>query len=131
MLNRILRNTHNKRLIKENLGMHSNLKTKKSRYKKYNKKNTLISDNKILNNYFKKIDNIKKNNFDLKKLHILYNKMKNDSIDDWLLKYEFLELTNCNRNLDWINNLYLDLSKLSKEKTDLSQAIKRGLNLFN
>ena len=54
---------------------------------------------------------------------------KND-INDWLLKYEFLCATNCNRNLDWINKMYIDLEKKAAKGSDLSRAIKRGLNLF-
>ena len=56
--------------------------------------------------------------------------MNKESIDDWLLKYEFLEATNCNRKIDWVNDIYLDLEKTSHKNTDLSRAIKRALKLF-
>ena len=56
--------------------------------------------------------------------------MVKNNIDDWLLKYEFLSATNCNRNLEWIDNMYIDLEKEASKKSDLSRAIKRGLNLF-
>ena len=57
--------------------------------------------------------------------------MDKESIDDWLLKYEFLEATNCNRQINWINDIYLDLEKISSKNTDLSRAIKRALKLFS
>ena len=57
--------------------------------------------------------------------------MNKESIDDWLLKYEFLEATNCNRQINWVNDIYLDLKKISRKNTDLSRAIKRALKLFS
>ena len=53
------------------------------------------------------------------------------NINDWLLKYEFLEATNCNREINWINDIYLDLKRISSNNTDLSRAIKRALKLFS
>ena len=57
--------------------------------------------------------------------------MNKELIDDRLLKYEFLEATDCNRKLDWVNDIYLDLEKTSSKNTDLSRAIKRALKLFS
>ena len=57
--------------------------------------------------------------------------MNKESINDWLLKYEFLEATNCNRDINWINNIYLDLEQKSNKNSDLSRAIKRALKLFS
>jgi len=57
--------------------------------------------------------------------------MNKESIDDWLLKHEFLEATHCNREISWVNDIYLDLEKISRKNTDLSRAIKRALKLFS
>jgi hypothetical protein len=64
-------------------------------------------------------------------LYNLYKKMNEESINDWLLKYEFLEATNCNREINWVNDIYLDLEKISHKNTDLARAIKRALKLFS
>ena len=64
------------------------------------------------------------------KLHKLYKKVNKHSIDDWLLKYQFLEATNCNKNIKWINEIYNELHLLSQNNTDLGRAVKRGLMLY-
>ena len=66
----------------------------------------------------------------INELYEIYKKMKQNKIKDWLLKYEFLEATNCNRKIDWINNIYLELEQISNKNNDLSRAIKRGIKLF-
>ena len=98
-----------------------------SNYQHYNKK--IILKNKILNNYFKKIELLRKEKNN-KKLFNLYQNINQDSINDWLLKYQFLEVTNCNRKIKWINQIYHELETISKNKSDLGRAIKRGLNIF-
>jgi len=110
--------------------MNMDLDTKKSRYEKYNRKRNHSKEIKTLNYYFEKIEALKKIKNNTKELSYLYKKMNKNNINDWLLKYEFLCATNCNRNLDWINNMYIDLEKKAAKGSDLSRAIKRGLNLF-
>ena len=56
--------------------------------------------------------------------------LKKESINNWLLKYQFLEITNCDRNIKWINEIYLDLKKKSKNNSDISRVISRALNTF-
>ena len=106
------------------------LDNKKTRYEKYNRKQKQPEEIKKLDYYFKKIEDLKKIKNNIKGLSSLYKKMIENNIDDWLLKYEFLSATNCNRNLEWIDNMYIDLEKEASKKSDLSRAIKRGLNLF-
>ena len=107
------------------------IKLTKSRYDKYNIKKTTSGKNIILNNLFKRISELKNTEENTPYLYNLYKKMNKELIDDWLLKYEFLEATDCNRKLDWVNDIYLDLEKTSSKNTDLSRAIKRALKLFS
>ena len=101
---------------------------KNKRYIKYNSIKKLPKNISILNNLFKKIEKI--NNSE-KKLYDLYENYKNKSNYNWLLEYQFLIKTNCNRKIKWINTIYLKLEKKSKKGGDLGRAIKRGLELFN
>ena len=100
----------------------------KSQYTKYNKKNTK-KQNSDLNKLFKKLFSIKNKN-DINGYHAIYKTIQKKNISDWLIKYKLLEATNCNREIKWINNLYIDLNEHAKKNSDLSRAIKRGLNLF-
>ena len=68
---------------------------------------------------------------DIDKLFNIYEKITKSKIKDWLIKYEFLEKTNCNLNIPWIKTIFNDLQKLSLKNTDLSRAIKRSLKLFS
>ena len=97
---------------------------------KYNLKKNQQQKYKTLNRFFKKIHDLKKTKNNELELFKLYTKMKKDRINDWLLKYEFLEATNCNRKLPWINKIFIDLKRQSVNKNDLSRAIKRGINIF-
>lgn len=101
--------------------------TDDKKYLRYNTKDKKI--NKKLIDFFDTIDNLKKTK-DINQLYLLYKTIKNKSVDDWLLKYQFLEITNCNRNIKWIDSIYLDLYKMSQNNNDLGRAIKRGLKLF-
>ena len=82
-----------------------------------------------LNNFFKLISQT--NNNDIDKLSNIYEKITKSKIKDWLIKYEFLEKTNCNLSIPWIKTIFNDLQKLSLKNTDLSRAIKRSLKLFS
>ena len=106
------------------------LENKKTRYTKYNTKQKLPEEIKKIDYYFKKIEDFKKIKNNIQELSLLYRKMVKNNISDWLLKYEFLCATDCNRNLEWVDNMYIDLEKEASKKSDLSRAIKRGLNLF-
>ena len=97
------------------------------KYQNYNKQNK-EKDKKLIT-FFDEIEFLKKEN-DIKKLYALYKKMNKESIEDWLLKYQFLEATNCNRKIKWINEIYLELKILSKNKSDIGRTVKRGLKLF-
>ena len=113
----------------DSVNYYKKIENKKSRYKKYNIKNIISNEDKILNKYFKLISEVKKNELD--KLSRIYTDIEKKGINDWLLKYEFLVKTNCNKDLPWIKNIYVDLKKLSLKNSDISRAIKRSLNLFS
>ena len=113
----------------DSVNYYRKIKSKKSRYKKYNIKKKLNEEDEILNNFFKLISQTKNN--DLDKLYNIYEKITKSKIKDWLIKYEFLEKTNCNLSIPWIKTIFNDLQKLSLKNTDLSRAIKRSLKLFS
>ena len=113
----------------DSVNYYRKIKSEKSRYKKYNIKKKLNKEDENLNNFFKLISQTKNN--DLDKLYNIYEKITKSKIKDWLIKYEFLEKTNCNLNIPWIKTIFNDLQKLSLKNTDLSRAIKRSLKLFS
>ena len=98
------------------------------KYQTYNLSNKK-QDVKIVN-FYDEITILKKTK-SISKLYKLYKKVNKNSIDDWLLKYQFLEATNCNKNIKWINEIYNELHLLSQNNTDLGRAVKRGLILFS
>ena len=101
--------------------------------KKYEKLN-LNSGKKIdytLNNFFKKIKESSEPEVDMNKLEKIYIDINNKGIDDWLLKFELLHVTNCNLEINWIKSIFDDLYNFSSEDNDLSRAIRRALNSFN
>ena len=103
---------------------------KKSNYSlKYNTSSTKKIDS-LLNNLFKEIA-LLKGEGNINDYFNIYKDMKKKSVVDWLLKYKLLEVTNCNKNISWILEIYKDLEKISQKNSDLSRAIKRGLKLFN
>ena len=65
---------------------------------------------------------------ELKKIYLDTN---NKGINDWLLKFEFLQVTNCNLEIKWIKSIFDDLYNFSSKNNDLSRAIRRALNSFN
>ena len=113
----------------DSVNYYRKIKSKKSKYKKYNIKKKLNKEDENLNNFFKLISQTNKNDID--KLFNIYEKITKSKIKDWLIKYEFLEKTNCNLSIPWIKTIFNDLQKLSLKNTDLSRAIKRSLKLFS
>ena len=67
----------------------------------------------------------------MNKLEKIYIDINNKGIDDWLLKFELLHVTNCNLEINWIKSIFDDLYNFSSEDNDLSRAIRRALNSFN
>ena len=57
--------------------------------------------------------------------------INNKGINDWLLKFELLQVTNCNLEIRWIKSIFDDLYNFSSKDNDLSRAIRRALNSFN
>ena len=103
------------------------LNSDKSMYTKYNKKSNK-KQNSDLNNLFKKLFSIKKNS-DINEYYGIYKTMQKKNISDWLIKYKLLEATNCNREISWINNLYIDLNKLVKKNSDFIKVLSKNVPL--
>ena len=113
----------------DSINYYKKLTSKKSRYKKYNAKKKITKHDKKLNDFFKEIHETENN--DISKLLDIYKNIKKNKLNDWLLKYQFLEKTNCNLEIPWIKNIFNDLKVVSLKNSDLSRAIKRALNLFS
>ena len=101
--------------------------------KKYEKLN--LNDGKkidyTLNNFFKKIKESSEPELYMDKLEKICIDINNKGIDDWLLKFELLQVTNCNLEIRWIKSIFDDLYNFSSKDNDLSRAIRRALNSFN
>ena len=101
--------------------------------KKYEKLN-LNNEKEIdftLNNFFKKIKESSEPELNINELKKIYLDTNNKGINDWLLKFEFLQVTNCNLKIKWIKSIFDDLYNFSSKNNDLSRAIRRALNSFN
>ena len=95
----------------------------------YNKNKSTIIDNE-LNGLYKKIWNINKKGQTLNNLENIYNVIQKKYPNEWLIKYEILELSYKKIDDNWVKSLENDMFKLVSNKTDFSNAIKRGLNLI-
>jgi len=113
----------------DSINYYKKLTPTNSRYKKYNTKKGISTEDRKLNNFFMLIEQTKQN--EIEKLFDIYKKIKEGKITDWLLKYQLLEKTNCNLEIAWVKTIYDDLKKLSNKNSDLSRAIKRSLKLFS
>ena len=95
----------------------------KNRYRPKNKKNKL-------DYHYNKIRLIRENKivgFGI--LGETYKKINNIDSDDWLIRYEILELVK-DYKFKWVEEIKNDLILLSKNKSDLGRVIKRGLDLL-
>ena len=95
----------------------------------YNKNKSTIIDNE-LNDLYKKIWQINKKNQTLNNLEKIYNIIQKKYPNEWLIKYEILELSYKKIDDDWVKSLEDDMFKLASNKTDFSNAVKRGLDLI-
>ena len=94
-------------------------------------KKILSEEDQQLNSYYKQIRNMRENNdTDILELKNIYNTLKQDFPDEWLLLYEILEIINDNSNLDWTQDILNSLKEKSKQKSDLGLVITRSLNLL-
>jgi len=94
-------------------------------------KKILSEKDQQLNSYYKQIRNMRENNdTDILELKNIYNTLKQDFPDEWLLLYEILEIINDNSNLDWTQDILNSLKEKSKQKSDLGLVITRSLNLL-
>ena len=99
----------------------------KRKYIIYNKTKK-ISDSK-LELYFQKLNKLKGKSYTKEKIKLLYNDFIKNKFNDWLFKYEILQLLKNDKDL-WIKTIYKDLEKISLADDDIGRAIKRGLELI-
>ena len=87
-----------------------------------------ISDSK-LEFYFKKLAKLKGEPYKKEKMKLLYDDFIKNKFNDWLFKYEILQLLKDDKDL-WIKNIYKDLEEKSLADNDIGRAIRRGLELI-
>ena len=97
------------------------------KYSIYNKSKK-TSDSK-LELYFKKLNKLKEKSCKKEEIKLLYNNFIKNKFNDWLFKYEILELLKDEEDL-WIKKIYKDLEKKSLINNDTGRAIRRGLKLI-
>ena len=84
-----------------------------------------------LNNYYKQVSDMRKNSSsDIIELENIYNILKQDFPDEWLLLYEILEILNNDFSLKWVQDILVSLKQKSKEKSDLGLVVDRSLKLL-
>jgi len=97
---------------------------------KFNRYNIIKLNKKIkLEMYFEKIENFKNQTNKKEKIKKLYENFKQNNLNDWLFKYQILEVLK-DENDDWIIKIYKELEKKSLKNNDLGRAIRRGLKLI-
>ena len=97
---------------------------------KFNRYNIIKLNKKIkLEMYFEKIENFKNQTNKKEKIKKLYENFKQNNLNDWLFKYQILEILK-DENDDWIIKIYKELEKKSLKNNDLGRAIRRGLKLI-
>ena len=72
----------------------------------------------------------KKSSSDIIELENIYNILKQDFPDEWLLLYEILEVLNNDFSSKWVQDILVSLKKKSKEKSDLGLVVDRSLKLL-
>ena len=97
---------------------------------KFNRYNIIKLNKKIkLEMYFEKIEIFKNQTNKKEKIKKLYENFKQNNLNDWLFKYQILEVLK-DENDDWIIKIYKELEKKSLKNNDLGRAIRRGLKLI-
>ena len=97
---------------------------------KFNRYNIIKLNKKIkLEMYFEKIENFKNQTNKKEKIKKLYENFKQNNLNDWLFKYQILEILKDERD-DWIIKIHKELEKKSLKDNDLGRAIRRGLKLI-
>ena len=71
------------------------------------------------------------NSLKIIKLKSVYQQINLKYNNEWLLKYEVLELAYNTIHEPWVKTLYNDLIKLSSSDNDYARALKRGLFLLD
>ena len=77
------------------------------------------------------VKHIRQNKLKNHKLESIYNEVNLKCNNEWLLKYEILELAYKKIKKPWVKKLYKDLEKLTYLNNDFSNALKRGLYLLD
>ena len=98
--------------------------------KNYNKKKK-TSFNQTLDKLYKNVDRVRNREIPIQRLEKIYNTISADFDNEWLIKFEILEIAkNNNLNNAWVKEINNSLTNLSLKNNDVGRAIKRGLELI-
>jgi len=97
---------------------------------KYKKKPYNNLDKK-LNDLYMQVKKIRQKKLKIINLKYIYKQINLKYENEWLLKYEVLELAYNTIHEPWVKTLYNDLKELSYSNNDYSGALERGLLLLD
>ena len=84
---------------------------------------------KLLINLYEKVESDKhKLGDNNEELRLIIDKLDTSFQDDWLLRFELLNILNPDKDSDLISKLKSQIDNISKENYDLQNSIQRGLN---
>jgi phenylalanine-4-hydroxylase len=97
-------------------------------------KTNLTDENRELNQLYsqvRKIRDASKTEIDKRALTEIFNSLEKSYKDDWLLRYELLELcTELTLEMPWEAILRKNLQEIAKESSEKAETIQRGLDLL-
>ena len=82
----------------------------------------------LIHLYEKVISNDSKSNLNDQELQLIVDELDLSFQDDWLLRFELLNILNPEKDFELISKLRLQIANISKKDFDLHHSIKRGLD---
>ncbi len=90
-------------------------------------KTNLTSHNRVLGELYQKVRQMRETKSNLSELESIYEQLNKNYPQDWLLRYEILEL---NPDFKHATQIKVQLAQISKTSTAVAQLISRGLELL-
>ena len=82
----------------------------------------------LIHLYEKVISNDSKSNLNNQELQLIVDELDLSFQDDWLLRFELLNILNPEKDSKLISKLRLQIDNISRKDFDLHHSIKRGLD---
>jgi phenylalanine-4-hydroxylase len=85
-----------------------------------------------LENLYKEVRDMRADNsYSDTKTEAIFNTLKNNHTEDWLLTLELLELVSSEQNINLKDKLSNRLTEIKNNRTDITHLIESGLQLLN